>query len=153
VLKAPAREFQRFFWLPILLLISACSTAKDVSTYVADSQKQESKIAEMRSSGVDESTIKKQEEARVPMTPPCCALTPHSLRCLPRTALLSMTAASAWPLRSMHCAYWWRARARRELLRRRVRSCARQKRRLLRRQPNLTIGMLEISTLLLLRIH
>ena len=66
MLKAPAREFQRFFWLPILLLINTCSTAKDVSTYVADSQKQESKIAEMRSSGVDESTIKKQEEVNPP---------------------------------------------------------------------------------------
>ena len=44
------------------MLIGFCSTAKDVSSYVADAQKQEAKIAEMRAAGADESTIKKQEE-------------------------------------------------------------------------------------------
>jgi hypothetical protein len=43
-------------------LIKFCSTSKDVSSYVADALKQETKIAEMRASGADESTIKKQEE-------------------------------------------------------------------------------------------
>ena len=42
------------------------STAKDVSSYVADSVKQEAKIAEMRASGADDSSIKKQEEVQPP---------------------------------------------------------------------------------------
>ena len=54
----------RAFGFGFFALIGLCSTAKDVSSYVADAQKQEAKIAEMRAAGADESTIKKQEEVR-----------------------------------------------------------------------------------------
>ena len=50
---------------PLSSLTNPRSTAKDVSSYVADSQKQEAKIAAMRAAGADEATIKKQEEVRV----------------------------------------------------------------------------------------
>ena len=68
-----------FFILHRSNLIGLDSTAKDVSSYVADALKQEAKIAEMRAAGADESTIKKQEEVQPPHPSPIA----HSLTILP----------------------------------------------------------------------
>ena len=83
----PMHLSNRAFGFGFFALIGLCSTAKDVSSYVADAQKQEAKIAEMRAAGADESTIKKQEEVQIPAhSAPALSQSHPCARCLPKTA-------------------------------------------------------------------